>query len=106
MVKNIGILALQGNYKRHKIVLRKLGVNSIYVRYSEELKKCDGLIIPGGESTSMSIQINRYKLRDPLIKFGRKKSIFGTCAGMIMLSKQNQYSNVTPLGLMDFKTII
>ena len=64
----IGILALQGNYKQHENMLKSLGVNSIFVRYSEELNGCDGLIIPGGESTSMSIQIDRNGIRNSLIK--------------------------------------
>jgi len=102
MVVNLGVLALQGNFQQHKHILQSLGANTIYVRYPEELDKCDGLIIPGGESTTMSIQINRNALREPLIQFSSKKSILGTCAGMIMLSTENSSNNVDPLGLMDF----
>ena len=98
----IGILALQGNYNQHKNMLKSLGVNSIFVRYSEELNGCDGFIIPGGESTSMSIQIDRNGIRNSIIKFSQNKSIFGGCAGMIMLSSGMKYSNMKPLSLMDF----
>jgi len=102
MVVNLGILALQGNFQQHKNILKSLDTNIIYVKYPEELDKCDGLIIPGGESTTMSIQLNRNSLREPLIKFSSKKAILGTCAGMIMLSSEKISDNVEPLGLMDF----
>ena len=58
MVRKIGILALQGNYNQHKIMLDQLGTNNIYVRYPKDLKTCDALIIPGGESTTISKQID------------------------------------------------
>ena len=102
MVSKVGILALQGNFQQHDIVLKKLGVNTIFVRYPQDLEKCDGLIIPGGESTTMSIQIARSGLREPLRKFSSKKSVFGICAGMIMMSSENINNNVKPLGLMNF----
>ena len=83
-------------------MLKRLGVNTIYVRYPGDLDKCDGLIIPGGESTTMSIQIDRNRLRIPIMDFSKNKSVFGTCAGMIMVSSENKSNNVKPLGLMDF----
>ena len=102
MVGRVGILALQGNFQQHDIMLKKLGVNTIYVRYPQDLEKCDGLIIPGGESTTMSIQIDRNGLRKPIKNFSKNKSVFGTCAGMIMLSSKNINNIVKPLGLMNF----
>jgi len=102
VVNNIGILALQGNYEQHKNILKALEVNTNYVRYPEELDKCDGLIIPGGESTTMSIQIKRNGFRNVLVEYSTKKPILGICAGMIMLSSKNNSNNVEPLGLMDF----
>ena len=102
MVINIGILALQGNYQQHNNILQSLGTKTIYVRYPEEIDECDGLIIPGGESTTMSIQINRNGFRETLINFSNNKAILGTCAGMILLSSENNSNNVEPLGLMDF----
>ena len=101
-MSKIGILALQGNFHQHNYILESLGANTTYVRYPEELDKCNGLIIPGGESTAISIQINRNGLRDPLIDFSRNKAILGICAGMIMLASGNASNNVDPLGLMDF----
>ena len=59
MVIKIGILALQGNFEQHYTMLTSLGIKTIYVRYPEELNSCSGLIIPGGESTTMSIQMKR-----------------------------------------------
>ena len=105
MVRKVGILALQGNFQQHDIMLKRLGVNTIYVRYPNDLEKCDGLIIPGGESTTMSIQIDRNGLRKPIKKFSDNKSVFGTCAGMIMLSSDKNNNSVNPLGLMNFSVI-
>ena len=102
MVIIIGILALQGNFKQHSHILNDLGANSIYVRYPKDLDECDGLIIPGGESTSMSIQMDRTGFRKAIKKFSQIKSVFGTCAGMIMLSSNSQSNNLEPLCLMDF----
>ena len=102
MLIKIGILALQGNFVQHHIMLKSLDVNPIYVYYPSDLDGCDGLIIPGGESTTMSIQMKRNGFRKSIKKFSKKKSILGTCAGMIMLSAENKSNNVEPLGLMDF----
>ena len=102
MVGIIGILALQGNYQQHQNILKCLGVRTKYVRYATDLDNCSALIIPGGESTTMSIQINRNKLRNPLIEFAEQKSIFGTCAGMIMLSSNNATNNLDPLKIMKY----
>ncbi len=99
---NIGILALQGNYNCHYEILKSLNVGVKFVKYSEDLDGCNGLIIPGGESTAISIQINRYKLKDAIINFSNDKPIFGTCAGMIMLSSRLNSNNVDSLGIMDF----
>lgn len=101
--KKVGILALQGDYARHQHLLDILEVDSVLVRLECDLAQLDALIIPGGESTTMDIVMDRFDLREPLIAFGRSKPVFGTCAGMIMLSSEieNNISNVTPLGLMD-----
>ena len=83
-------------------MLRSLGVKSIFVRYSEDLDECDGLIIPGGESTTMAILIDRNGLRKSINHFSTQKPIFGTCAGMIILSSINKSNNMNPLSIMDF----
>ena len=101
----IGILALQGNYQQHKNVMDILGVQNIFVRYANELKKCDSLIIPGGESSTISNQLDINKLRLTLSNYAIKHPIMGTCAGMIMLSSNESTDNMTPLNIMDFKVI-
>lgn len=85
----IGILGLQGDFYAHKRMVERLGVKTIVVKNSEDLEKIDGLIIPGGESTTMTRLLFRHKLIGPMRKFHRKgKPIFGTCAGMILLAKK------------------
>ena len=103
--KRVGVLAIQGDYARHLHQLERLGVSSSQVRLARDLDKLDALIIPGGESTTMDIVMDRFSLREPLVEFGRSRPVFGTCAGMIMLASviRNNISNVTPLGLMDIE---
>ncbi len=99
----IGVLALQGDYECHKNQLELLKVRNRYVKLSKHLEKLDGLIIPGGESTTISKLINRFDLRDSLVSFGQTKAVWGTCAGMIMLAseiEENQ-AGVEPLELID-----
>ncbi len=99
----IGILALQGDYECHKKQLNLLGVKNSYVKLPEHLKKIDGLIIPGGESTAIIKLIDRFDLRDAIVKFSQTKPIWGTCAGMILLSKEieDNQAEVQPLQLLD-----
>ena len=101
----IGVLALQGNYNQHKRVLDSLGTNNIYVHHKKDLQICDALIIPGGESTTISKQIDNNNLRKPIIEFSKTNNVLGTCAGMIMLSSSDTSDNLYPLGLMDFTVI-
>ena len=99
----IGILALQGDYECHKKQLDLLGVQNSYVKLPKHLENIDGLILPGGESTTMSKLIDRFELRGKLIEFGQSRPIWGTCAGMILLSNKieaNQ-ADVKPLQLID-----
>ena len=100
---NIGILALQGDYYQHKTVLDILGINNTLIRQANQLDKCDSLIIPGGESTAISKLIDNNKLRNALIDFAMINPIFGTCAGMIMLSTTVPTDNMIPLNIMDFQ---
>ena len=81
----IGVLAVQGNFREHLRVLRRLGVRGIEVRKAEELAGLDGLIIPGGESTAIGRLIRLYGLEEAIRQFGRP--VFGTCAGMILLAR-------------------
>jgi len=98
----IGVLALQGNFAMHQKMLTRLDTPSILVKYPHELEKCDGLIIPGGESSVISKLIDSHELRDPLLEFAKTNSIFGTCAGMILLSSTENTPNLNPLYIMDF----
>ena len=103
----VGILALQGDYEAHKKQLESLGVNAVEVRLAGDLKNLDALIIPGGETTTMDKLIDRFDLRRPLINFCRSKPVFGTCAGMILLSKkiEDNQSGVKPFGLIDIDVL-
>jgi 5'-phosphate synthase pdxT subunit len=96
----IGVLALQGDFAEHIKVLQGLGVETREVRLPQDLEGLDGLIIPGGESTTIGKLATDYGLMEPLRKFGEKKPVWGTCAGAILLSKDVQ-SDQPLLGLMD-----
>jgi 5'-phosphate synthase pdxT subunit len=96
----IGVLALQGDFAEHIAALRRLGVETSEVRLAEQLADLDGLIIPGGESTTIGKLAVDFNLMEPLIDFGERKPIWGTCAGAIFLSKDAQRPQPL-LGLMD-----
>lgn len=96
-----GILALQGDFELHAQALKKLDHESLYIKAADDLKHIKRLIIPGGETTTMNKLIDLYNLRQPLIDFGREKPVWGTCAGMIMLSHESGDSRVRPLNLID-----
>lgn len=84
---NIGVLSLQGAFLKHMHLLKKIGVNPVSVRYKDDLLNLHGLIIPGGESTVLSKLIMKQSLYEPLEKFISKYPVYGTCAGLILLSK-------------------
>ncbi len=90
----IGVLALQGGFAAHVRMLRGLGADVREVRVAADLEGLDGLVIPGGESTTMTLGIEREGLAEPLRSFGRP--VFGTCAGLIMLDREH-------LGMMDIE---
>ena len=98
----IGVLALQGDFAEHIVMLKGLGVEAVEVRLTEQLDRLDGLIIPGGESTTIGKLAIDFGLMEPLKTFGQRHAIWGTCAGAIFLSKD--VSREQPLlGLMDIK---
>jgi len=98
----IGVLALQGDFAEHIIMLRSLGAQGVEVRLPAHLDGLDGLIIPGGESTTIGKLATDFQLMEPLREFGKSHAIWGTCAGAIFLSKD--VSRRQPLlGLMDIK---
>jgi 5'-phosphate synthase pdxT subunit len=84
---NIGVLALQGSFQEHQLVLKGIGSKTSEIRLPEQLQDIDGLIIPGGESTTIGKLLVDYQLLEPLRNFGKKKPIWGTCAGAILLSR-------------------
>jgi pyridoxal 5'-phosphate synthase pdxT subunit len=104
----VGLLALQGDYDRHRLVLDRLGLPSLQVRYPADLQQVGGLVLPGGESTTLSRLLDSSGLRGPLLEFAAAgKPILGTCAGLIMLAnrltgeKRADGHGVRPLGLLD-----
>lgn len=98
----IGVLALQGDFSEHVSMLKKIGVEAVEVRLPKHLDGLSGLIIPGGESTTIGKLAVAYDLMEPLRLFGQRHAIWGTCAGAIFLSKD--VSRDQPLlGLMDIK---
>ena len=106
MVKRIGILALQGNFQKHKSLLDKLGLESNYVRYESDLDDINGLIIPGGESTTMTKLLYRSNLYSPITTFAKKYPVLGTCAGLIMMADNAMDERVKTLKLLNIKVNI
>ena len=99
--KRVGVLALQGDFHAHERALAKAGAEAVQVRSAEDLKDLQGLVIPGGESTTMLKLISEEKLLDPLREFGEQRPIFGTCAGAILLASDVGNPPQPSLGLMD-----
>jgi 5'-phosphate synthase pdxT subunit len=98
----IGILALQGAVREHRNLLQRLGVETLDVLNPEDLDGINGLILPGGESTAVGKLLVRYNLLEPIAELGRKGlPVFGTCTGLILLSKHINNSEQYRLGLMD-----
>jgi 5'-phosphate synthase pdxT subunit len=100
----IGVLALQGDFREHVTVLDSLGVKAVPVRLPSQLQGLDGLIIPGGESTTISKLMVSFGLREELQARGKAGlPIWGTCAGMILLAKEVDDADLSLLALMDIK---
>lgn len=101
----VGVLALQGAFIEHIKILRKLGVKTAEIRLPSQLKEIDGLIIPGGESTTIMKLLKQYELLEPLKKMAQKGfPVFGTCAGAICMAKNIINSHpvkMETLSLMD-----
>ena len=98
----IGVLASQGAFAEHISALQQLEVEAVPVRLPRELKGLDGLIIPGGESTSIGRLMSSYSLTGEISALAEAGlPIFGTCAGMVLMAKKVSGNNAEPLGLMD-----
>lgn len=102
----IGVLALQGAVEKHVAMLEKCGIRTLRVRFIEELDPIQGLIIPGGESTTVSKLMARYGIDKKIVqRAGEGMPVFGTCTGMILLAKDIMGSDQSRLGLMDMTII-
>jgi 5'-phosphate synthase pdxT subunit len=99
--KRVGVLALQGDFEAHEKSLHAAGAEAVAVRTAEELKSVDGLIIPGGESTTMLKLLYYMDLKQPLLDFAQTKPVFGTCAGAILLAREVLNPTQEGLNIMD-----
>jgi len=103
-VVKIGVLGLQGAVREHVRSVEASGAEAVIVKKVEQLEEIDGIIIPGGESTTMRRLIDKYEFMEPLRSFAEQgKPLFGTCAGLILLAKQLVDYKESHLGLMDIK---
>jgi 5'-phosphate synthase pdxT subunit len=100
----IGVLAIQGDFAEHIVMLKRLGVETAEVRLPAQLNGLDALIIPGGESTTIGKLAEDFGLIEPLRTFGKTHAIWGTCAGAIFLSKDAR-RNQPLLGIMDISVV-
>lgn len=100
---NIGVLALQGSVAEHMKMLSRLeGVNACEVKTREQLNQISGLILPGGESTTIGKLLREYRLIEPLVEKAKKGlPVWGTCAGMILMAKEIVNEDNVHLGIMD-----
>ncbi|MBS1841965.1 MAG: pyridoxal 5'-phosphate synthase glutaminase subunit PdxT [Acidobacteria bacterium] len=102
----IGILAVQGDFEAHAAMLRSLGAETVEVRAVADLESCDGLILPGGESTTQLQFLQEEGLYDAIRKFAADgRAIFGTCAGAILLATEVKNPPQSSLGLMDMTVL-
>lgn len=99
----VGVLALQGDFAEHEAVLQRLGVETRQVRLPRDLEGLTALIIPGGESTTITRLIDLYQLREPLREFAATHAMWGTCAGMIVMANEATDLDREPLRVMDIE---
>ena len=97
----VGVLSLQGDFAAHGAALVRAGAEPVYVRQPEQFRAIDGLVIPGGESTTILKLLHRDGLMDALAEFGRRKPVFGTCAGAILMAAEVSNPAQESLALMD-----
>jgi 5'-phosphate synthase pdxT subunit len=100
-MKKVGVLSLQGDFAAHGAALERAGAEPVYVREREQLDQIDGLIIPGGESTTMLKLMHYEGLFQPIADFGRVKPVFGTCAGAILMAKDVTHPAQESFALID-----
>jgi 5'-phosphate synthase pdxT subunit len=100
-MKTIGVLALQGDFEAHRRAIEEAGGRAVEVRTAQQMHACDGLILPGGESTTILKLLEMEQLTQPLRDFAASKSVFGTCAGAILLANSVSHPAQASLQLMD-----
>ena len=101
----VGVLALQGNFDSHIRILKKINLKHKLVKTSDDLSSVDGLIIPGGESTTITNLLRRNQsLIDGINQLSKNKPILGSCAGLILMSKESNDSRVHNFGFLDVTT--
>ena len=100
-MKKVGVLALQGDFAAHGAAIARAGAEPVYVREPEQFRAIDGLVIPGGESTTMLKLLHSDGLMDALAEFGRHKPVFGTCAGAILMATEVWNPAQESLAMMD-----
>ena len=104
-MSTVGVLALQGDFTEHAAILRRLDVEAREVRLPSGLESIDRLIIPGGESTTISRLMEMYGLLEPIRAFAAHRPVWGTCAGMILMAKHATDLDRETLGLMDVSVV-
>lgn len=97
----IGVLALQGDFEKHVEVLKKIDCFPVKIKKPLDLDECDALIIPGGESTAMTCQLRFSGLEAKIAAFAKGKPVWGTCAGIILMSQKTSSPNVLTFNLLD-----
>jgi 5'-phosphate synthase pdxT subunit len=103
-MKRIGVLALQGAFKEHIKIIKSLGHEAIEIRNAKQLNNLDGIILPGGESTTIGKLLDDFKIKEALVnKINNGLPVWGTCAGMILLAKELDGNEDAHLKVMDIK---
>src|ERR1019366_8474829 len=97
----VGVLSLQGDFAAHGEALIRSGAVPVYVQERDQLDRLDGLILPGGESTTLLKLLRSENLFDDLAEFGLRKPMFGTCAGAILMARDVTHPAPQSLGMMD-----
>jgi 5'-phosphate synthase pdxT subunit len=100
-MKKAGVLSLQGDFAAHGAALSRAGAQPVFVREPEQFQEIDGLIIPGGESTTMLKLLDLMHLKEAFIEFGKTKPVFGTCAGAILMASKVSHPDQECFSMMD-----
>jgi 5'-phosphate synthase pdxT subunit len=102
-MKKVGVLSLQGDFAAHGAAVQRAGALPVYVRERSQLGEIDGLILPGGESSTMLKLLHYENLFDDVVDYGRRKPVFGTCAGAILMARDVTNPAQESMGLMDIE---